>query len=150
MEEQIVVMKALVERLKHGKHDQSTHGRKRGGGGGGGGGGATAAPKQSATPAAGANINRFNEVMQQQAQALQNQERKIYNTEFDIRRARDVIAVQNGRLKRGEMTNQQHSEYVTKLQDGIKRNKRILAEQKQVAEDIKAETIRLRKYYSVE
>jgi hypothetical protein len=30
MEEQIVVMKALVERLKHGKHDQSTHGRKRG------------------------------------------------------------------------------------------------------------------------
>lgn len=29
-------LKELTARLKHGKHDQSTHGRKRGGGGGGG------------------------------------------------------------------------------------------------------------------
>jgi hypothetical protein len=34
-------LRQLIERLKHGKHDQSTHGRRgrRGGGGGGGGGG---------------------------------------------------------------------------------------------------------------
>jgi hypothetical protein len=32
-------LQELIERLKHGKHDQSTHGRRRGGGGGGASGG---------------------------------------------------------------------------------------------------------------
>jgi len=42
-------LRELIERLKHGKHDQSTHGRRRGGGGGGASGGGGGSKPSRAT-----------------------------------------------------------------------------------------------------